>query len=162
MGWVTLSLRKMALKQRVSMLQYRLVTISQQKQTAANQSQYQQRAFNIEKNQGIRGIDQSYYSTVQGLNQDNAETSTTDTAAWNTYQNSLDAASMNQAMQRSVFDSEYEAKESILMDEINRKEQQLDAEQIQIETQIKAAEAELKSLDEAIDESIDSSAPKFT
>ena len=51
MGWVTLSLRKMTLKQRISNLEYRLVQISQEQQTLANQSSYAQRYLGMMQNQ---------------------------------------------------------------------------------------------------------------
>ena len=69
MGWVTISLRKMALKQRVSNLQYRLLQISQERQTIANQSQYTQRYLNAMKNQQYSSINTSYTEALKEAQQ---------------------------------------------------------------------------------------------
>ena len=72
MGWVTISLRKMALKQRTTNLQYRLLQISQERQSLANQSQYTQRYLNAMKNQQYSGITTSYMDAVQQLQNESA------------------------------------------------------------------------------------------
>ena len=48
------------------------------------------------------------------------------------------------------------------MGDVNRRDQQLEAEQTQIETQLQAAQAELESLDEAMEQSIQDSAIKLS
>ena len=48
------------------------------------------------------------------------------------------------------------------MGDVNRRDQQLEAEQVQVETQLQAAQAELKNLDEAMQSSIEDSAIKLT
>ena len=161
MGWVTISLRKMALKQRVSNLQYRLLQISQERQTIANQSQYTQRAINAMKNQQYSGITDSYTSAVQELQNQNMGTDPT-SGAWSMYQSALDQLALTQSRQQMSVDSIFQGYEDALMGDVNRRDQQLEAEQTQIETQLQAAQAELKSLDEAMEQSIQDSAIKLT
>ncbi len=161
MGWVTISLRKMALKQRVSNLQYRLLQISQERQTIANQSQYTQRAINAMKNQQYNGITDSYTSAVQELQNQNMGTNPT-SGAWSIYQSALDQLALTQSRQQMSVDSIFQGYEDALMGDVNRRDQQLEAEQTQIETQLQAAQAELESLDEAMEQSIQDSAIKLT
>ena len=161
MGWVTISLRKMALKQRVSNLQYRLLQISQERQTIANQSQYTQRYLNAMKNQQYSGITNGYMSAVQELQNENANTDPT-SGEWSIYQNALDQLSLVQSRQQMAADSVFQGYEDALMSDVNRRDQQLEAEQTQIETQLQAAQAELESLDEAMEQSIQDSAIKLT
>ena len=161
MGWVTISLRKMALKQRVSNLQYRLLQISQERQTIANQSQYTQRAINAMKNQQYSGITDSYTSAVQELQNQNMGTDPT-SGAWSMYQSALDQLALTQSRQQMSVDSIFQGYEDALMGDVNRRDQQLEAEQTQIETQLQAAQAELKSLDEAMEQSIQDSAIKLS
>ena len=161
MGWVTISLRKMALKQRVSNLQYRLIQISQERQSVANQSQYTQRFLNAMKNQQYADISDNYMSAVQ-LAQNGAANLDPTSGQWSNYQTSLDQLALVQSRQQMAADSIFQGLEDSLMGDVNRRDQQLEAEQTQIETQLQAAQAELESLDQAMDDSIKSSAIKLS
>ena len=160
MGWVTISLRKMALKQRVSNMQYRLLQVSQERQSIANQSQYTQRYLNAMKNQQYSGITSSYMSAVKEL-QNNAASMDPTSSEWSAYQTSLDQLALAQSRQQMAVDSVFQGYEDALMGDVNRRDQQLEAEQTQLETQIQAAQAELESLDEAMEKSIQDSAIKL-
>ena len=103
MGWVTISLRKMALKQRVQMLQYRDLQISQERQSIANQSQYTQRYLNAMKNQEYGAIQQSYMDNVQNLQQQSANYDPT-SKEWTVYQNTLDQYALVQSRQQMALD----------------------------------------------------------
>ena len=161
MGWVTISLRKMALKQRESNLQYRLMQISQERQSLANQAQYTQRYINAMKNQQYSGITNSYMDAVQQLQNESADLEPT-SKEWTAYQTALDQFSLIQSRQQMAADSIFQGYEDSLMGDVNRRDQQLEAEQTQIETQLKAAQAELESLDQAMDDSIKNSAIKLS
>ena len=161
MGWVTISLRKMALKQRVSNLQYRLLQISQERQSVANQSQYTQRYLNAMKNQQYSGISDSYMAAVQAAQNGAANLDPT-SSDWSNYQTSLDQLALVQSRQQMAADSVFQSLEDSLMGDVNRRDQQLEAEQTQIETQLQAAQAELESLDQGMDDSIKSSAIKLS
>ncbi len=161
MGWVTISLRKMALKQRTSNLQYRLLQISQERQSLANQSQYTQRYLNAMKNQQYSGITTSYMDAVQQLQNESADLDPT-SKEWTAYQTALDQASLVQSRQQMAADSIFQGYEDALMGDVNRRDQQLEAEQTQVETQLQAAQAELEQLDQAMDDSIKNSAIKLS
>lgn len=161
MGWVTISLRKMALKQRESSLQYRLMQISQERQSLANQSNYTQRYVNAMKNQENGNIMNGYMDAVEQLQQQGQNIDPT-SKEWTAYQKALDQASLVQSRQQMAADSIFQGYEDGLMGDVNRREQQLDGEQVQIETQLKAAQAELESLDQAMDNSIKNSAIKLS
>ena len=161
MGWVTISLRKMALKQRVSNLQYRLLQISQERQSVANQSQYTQRYLNAMKNQQYSGISDSYMAAVQAAQNGAANLDPT-SSDWSNYQTSLDQLALVQSRQQMAADSVFQSLEDSILGDVNRRDQQLEAEQTQIETQLQAAQAELESLDQAMDDSIKSSAIKLS
>lgn len=161
MGWVTISLRKMALKQRVSNLQYRLLQISQERQSIANQSQYAQRYINAIKNEQYGSIQSSYFDNVQKLQGESADLDPT-SKEWTAYQTALDQFSLVQSRQQMAADSIFQGYEDSLMNDVNRRDQQLEAEQTQVETQLQAAQAELESLDQAMDDSIKNSAIKLS
>lgn len=161
MGWVTISLRKMALKQRVATLQYRDLQISQERQSLANQSQYTQRYVNAMKNQQYGDITNSYMDGIAALNK-KAENIDPNSKDWTVYQNSLDQAALLQSRQQMAADSIFQGYEDALMGDVNRRDQQLEAEQVQVETQLQAAQAELKNLDDAMKSSIEDSAIKLT
>ncbi len=161
MGWVTISLRKMALKQRVSNLQYRLLQISQERQSIANQSQYAQRYINAIKNEQYGSIQGAYFDNVQRLQNESADLDPT-SKEWTAYQTALDRFSLVQSRQQMAADSIFQGYEDSLMNDVNRRDQQLEAEQTQVETQLQAAQAELESLDQAMDDSIKNSAIKLT
>lgn len=161
MGWVTMSLRKMALKQRINNYQYRLIQISQENQTLANQSQYTQRYLNAMKNQQYGTITSNYTDAVKNLQQTASNLDPT-SKDWTAYQNALDQASLAQSRQQMSADSIFQGYEDALMADVQRRQDQLDAEQEQIETQLQAAQAEYKSMDEAMQQSIEDSAIKLT
>ena len=113
------------------------------------------------KNQQYNGITDSYMSAVQELQGANADTDPT-SGEWSIYQNALDQLSLVQSRQQMAADSIFQGYEDALMADVNRRDQQLEAEQTQIETQLQAAQAELESLDQAMDDSIKNSAIKLS
>lgn len=161
MGWVTISLRKMALKQRVSMLQYRDMQISQERQSLALQSQYTQQSINVMKNKQFGDITNGQLDAMARL-QKGAENIDPNSKDWTAYQNSLDQVNLVQKKQEMAATSIFQGYENSLMGDVNRRDQQLEAEQTQVETQLQAAQAEVKNLEDAIKSSIEDSAIKLT
>ena len=98
---------------------------------------------------------------VQQLQNESADLDPT-SSEWTAYQTALDQASLVQSRQQMAADSIFQGYEDSLMGDVNRRDQQLEAEQTQIETQLKAAQAELESLDQAMDDSIKNSAIKLS
>ena len=113
------------------------------------------------KNQHYNGITDSYISSVQELQNENAGTDPT-SGEWSIYQNALDQLSLVQSRQQMAVDSIFQGYEDSLMADVNRRDQQLEAEQEQVQTQLQAAQAELENLDQAMEDSIKSSAIKLT
>ena len=113
------------------------------------------------KNQEYGAIQQSYMDNVQNLQQQSANYDPT-SKEWTVYQNTLDQYALVQSRQQMALDSVFQGYEDSLMGDVNRRDQQLEAEQVQVETQLQAAQAELKNLDEAMQSSIEDSAIKLT
>ncbi len=161
MGWVTLSLRKMALKQRVSNLEYRLVQISQQQQTLANQSSYAQRYMGMMQNQSMMQLNvdrQNYLKDARN----NFSNNGSDYQSQLDLQTALDDINLNYQFEQMNMESVFQAQEDSMLKEINSQQQQLELEQEQIQTQLAAAQAELESLDSAITNDIKNGAIKLT
>ena len=67
MGWVTLSLRKMVLTQRVSALENRLLHLSQEEQSLANSSAYTERAIGLEKQEAYSSLMNNYSGNLNNI-----------------------------------------------------------------------------------------------
>lgn len=161
MGWVTLSLRKMALKQRVSNLEYRLVQISQQQQTLDNTSSYSQRQMGMLQNQQMMLLNSdrlNYLKDVRGSF--SSEGSTYEDQL--ELQQRLDEINFSYQFNQMNMESVFQAEEDALLKQVNIQQQQLELEQQQIQTQLAAAQAELESLDSAITNDIKNGAIKLT
>lgn len=161
MGWVTLSLRKMALKQRVSNLEYRLVQISQQQQTLANQSSYAQRYAGMMQNQSMMQLNVDRLNYLKQARESFSE-SGSDYQSQLNLQTTLDEINLNYQFEQMNMESVFQAQEDSMLQEINAQQQQLELEQEQIQTQLQAAQAELESLDSAITSDIKNGAIKLT
>jgi len=151
MSWVTLSLRKMTLKQRSSNLEFRLTQLSQQKQTIANQAAYAQRTINSQKNLYTSIYNMVGMASLQGA----IAASQGDQAnmMFGMYQHQQ-GMMMGSMIMNSVFDSYKNA-----MDEqIRQMAAQIDEEITQVEAQLKAAKAEEESISKAMDDDIKKSA----
>lgn len=153
MAWVTISLRKMVLKQRISMLEARLIELSQQQQSLANNSNYSQQAMNAMKDMhyGQLQVDNQGAINTMMQNVPGEGASAQDSLDFNNSLNNLNLANMQERMR---LDSIFENEENNMRSEVDRKARALEAEQVQIETQLKAARAEEESLGKAMDQDI--------
>lgn len=161
MGWVTLSLRKMALKQRVSNLEYRLVQISQQQQTLANSSSYAQRYVGMMQNQSMMQLNVDRLNYLKQARESFAQDGSSYESQLN-LQSTLDNINLGYQFTQMNMESVFQAQEDSMLQEINAQQQQLELEQEQIQTQLAAAQAELESLDSAISNDIKNGAIKLT
>ncbi len=162
MGWVTLSLRKMALKQRVSNLEYRLVQISQQQQTLANQSSYAQRYMGAMQNQSMMQLNVDRLNYLKDARNNFSSGDVSDYQSQLDLQTALDEINLNYQFEQMNMESVFQAQEDSMLKEVNAQQQQLELEQEQIQTQLAAAQAELESLDSAITNDIKNNAIKLT
>ena len=156
MGWITLSLRKMVLTQRISDLEHRLTKLSQEKQTMANSSGYSQRALAMQKNMAYTNLANQHSANMQSIfSQYGGYVS--DTSVASQIQNNIYNEEIGYMMSKMNLDSYYESIQSAQDDAINVKEQNIDLEIEQLEVQLQAARAEAEKIDEAVSSDIKSS-----
>lgn len=157
MGWVTLSLRKMVLTQRVSQLENRLLHLSQEQQTLANSSAYTERAIGLEKQDAYSSLMNNYSGNLTNISDFVSTGGASDPATLIQYQVQLQQSQLDYMYNKMVIDSVFTQKEQSLQDQVNNKQTYLELEQEQVETQLEAARAELEQLDEACSQDIQSS-----
>jgi len=161
MGWVTLSLRKMALKQRVSNLEYRLVQLSQEQQSLANKSSYAQRYYGMMQNQQLSQLNVDRQNYLKNARSSYSSGDSTDYQAQLDLQSALDEINLNYEFEKMNMESIFQAQQDSMLQEINTQQQQLELEQEQVETQLSAARAELESMSEAVSQDIKNGAIKL-
>ncbi len=186
MSWVFLSLRKMQLKQRLSVYQNRLTQISQklmdmQELSAAvadGKITYQEATsapssiFGTQLNflgqssniayQSAQTKTNAYLQQMQAINQ----------ATGGQYQYSLDPNSLTGYVQNNqiqpylifneIYQEELEAYANQYAQELNRQEQDLEQEKLTLETQIKAIEAEYQAVEDQESQNIENDAIKLS
>ncbi len=165
MGWVTLSLRKMALKQRISNLEYRLVQLSQEQQSLANSSSYAQRELGMIQNQKTSQLSLNRMNLLkQARNNYSANSSDDSTNSQQSYlnlQTALDEINLNYQFEQMNMESIFQAQQDSMLQEINNRQQQLELEQVQVQDQLAAARAEEEQLSEAVSQDIKNDAIKL-
>ena len=165
MGWVTLSLRKMALKQRISNLEYRLVQISQEQQSLANSSSYAQRELGMIQNQKNSQLSVDRLNLLKqarnNYQSSNGNNSTSSYDSQLNLQTALDEINLNYQFEQMNMESIFQAQQDALLQEVNTKQQQLELEQEQIQTQLSAARAEEEQMSEAMNQDIKNGASKL-
>ena len=159
MGWVRLSLRKMTLKQRISNLEYRLIQISQEQQTLANQSSYAQRYLGMMQNQSLSQLNVDKLNYLKQARSSSGNSS--DYQSQLNLQSALDEINLNYSFEKMNMESVFQAQQDSMLQEINAKQQQLELEQEQIQTQLAAARAEEEQMSQAMDQDIKNGAIKL-
>ncbi|MCX4275223.1 MAG: hypothetical protein OSJ27_05530 [Candidatus Gastranaerophilales bacterium] len=160
MGWVTLSLRKMTLKQRISNLEYRLVQISQEQQTLANQSSYAQRYLGMMQNQSTSQLNVDRLNYLKQA-RSNFSGDSSDYQGQLNLQSALDEINLNYSFEKMNMESVFQAQQDSMLQEINTKQQQLELEQEQLQTQLSAARAEEEQMSQAMNQDIKNGAIKL-
>ena len=157
MGWVTLSLRKMVLTQRVSALENRLLHLSQEEQSLANSSAYTERAIGLEKQEAYSSLMNNYSGNLNNISSFVSSGNASDPATLIQYQAELQQQQLDYMYNKMMIDSVFTQKEQSLQDQVNVKQTYLELEQEQVETQLEAARSELEQLDEACSQDIKAS-----
>ena len=186
MSWVFLSLRKMQLKQKLSVYQNRLIQISQKlmdmqelaaavadgKITYKEATSGPSSMFGTQLNflgqssniayQSAQIKTNAYLQQMQAINQ----------ATGGQYQYSLDPTSMTSYMQNgqiqpylifnNIYQEELESYAQQYSQLLNREEQDLEQEKLTLETQIKAIEAEYQSVQDQEGQNIENDAIKLS
>ena len=162
MAWVTIGLRKHALKARINSLEYRLMKLSQDKQSQHNAAAMTQSQLSMRKNDEYLRLQNNHSNYMQGVtnqmqqaqDQANKAGQPLDGASMQQMQNKIAMGNQNFQMSQMMTDSLFQAQEDGLMQENNRKETAIDLEIERLEVQLKAARAEEEQLGKALDEDI--------
>ena len=186
MSWVFLSLRKMQLKQKLSVYQNRLIQISQklmdmQEMAAAvadGKITYQEATgapssvFGTQLNFLGQSSNIAYQSAQIKTNAYLQQMQAVNQATGGQYQYSLDPTSMSGVMQNgqiqpyllfnNIYQEELKAYADQYAQQLNRQEQDLEQEKLTLETQIKAIEAEYQSVSEQEGLNIENDAIKLS
>ena len=162
MGWITLSLRKQVLTQRVSKLEHRLLKLSQEEQSLSNSSSYAERIIGLEKQEQYSTIINNYSSSLGDIGAAYSAADGSDVSSLANYNVQLQESQLSYIYNKMIVDSIFTQKEQALQDEVNDKQTYLDLEKEQVETQLEAARAELEQLDEAISQDIKTSTISLT
>jgi hypothetical protein len=142
----------MELKNRINQFESRLIQVSQRLQTVSNKSSYNENINNSYYTYQLSLVNADYQNAITLAGQ--ASDSNGQTAAM--YQAQL-AYSNNKAVLEAMKQSWSDTKKS----ETDAEAQALEAEQDQLQTQVKAARAEYDSLGEAMDNDISKGAIKL-
>jgi BMFP domain-containing protein YqiC len=150
MTWVSVSLRKMTLKNRINTLEDQLMNISQQ-----IQSSQQEGAMSIMKNNygeqaQLSGINNDFKSSISGLDKDS-----------DTYQTDILGAYTEWADAKMANTSIFDAQEEMIRSEASTKTSALEQQQEMLEAQLKSARSEYDALGEALDKDIEQSTIKL-
>ena len=159
MGWASISLRKMQLKQRINNYEQRLMHISQELQSMYDSSSYAQQAAGVEKSQALGNIATQYQANLDSLSSQAG--SGTDAASLAQYNTAIQQEQLSYTYNKMITDSLFSAKSQALQDQVNEQETQLELEQEQVETQLEAARAEYQSLDLACSQDVKDGAIKL-
>lgn len=152
MTWASISLRKMELKNRINRFESELIQVSQRLQTISNKASYNE------------NINSSYYT--YNLSVVNADYQNAITMASQATDSTLQTSAMYQAQltysnQKAVLEAMKQAWSDAKKSETDAEAQTLEAQQEQLQTQIKAARAEYDSLGDAMDNDINKGAIKL-
>ncbi|MBE7706714.1 MAG: hypothetical protein E7Z91_05690 [Cyanobacteria bacterium SIG30] len=154
MTWATISLRKMELKNRINQLESEAIQISQELQTASRESSQEQQMTNLTSNYQQSLMYADYEKAMDAINSNKK----------------IDASKKQEAIMKvqqrynqnaNVFSSINESKASSLKNVTDAKTKAIEARKEQVETQLKAANAEYESLGQAMDNDIQKSAIKL-
>ena len=154
MTWATISLRKMELKNRINQLESEAIQISQELQTASRESSQEQQMTNLTSNYQQSLMCADYEKAMDAINSNKK----------------IDASKKQEAIMKvqqrynqnaNVFSSINESKASSLKNVTDAKTKAIEARKEQVETQLKAANAEYESLGQAMDNDIQKSAIKL-
>ena len=186
MSWVFLSLRKMQLKQRLSVYQNRLIQISQKlmdmqdlaASVADGKITYQEATsgsssmFGTQLNFLSQSSNVAYQSAQIKTNAYLQQMQSINQATGGQYQYALDPTSTTTYMQNGqiqpylVFNEIYQEELKAYADQyaqlLNREEQDLEQEKLTLETQIKAIEAEYEAVSEQEGQNIQNDAIKLS
>ena len=154
MTWASISLRKMELKNRINDLEAEDINISQQLQTLSKQSSRDQESTNLDTNYQKTLLSKEYQDAVKLVNDDKKADATKK-------QEALTKLQQQYTEKVSLFESQQQMISNSRRDVTDSQVKALEAQQQQVETQLKAANAEYQNLGEAMDQDIKDGAIKL-
>ncbi len=150
MTWATVSLRKMELKNRINQLESEDLKISQRIQSLARQSSRDEQALQLQNNYQKTLLQQDYQDSMDAISND-GKASDADK------QQAIASAQQQYNDRLSIFEQTLENRSNSIKELVDAQTQALEAQQEQVETQLKAARAEYESIGKAMDTDIKSS-----
>ena len=154
MGWATVASRKAELKNRINTLETRAMEISQEKQTIANQASYDQQEVQLKGNYEQALLNQDYQNAMDAINNDRK-------ASDADKQQSIMKVQTEYNNRMNIFQQTQQAKLNSQKHLTDARTNALEAQQEQIESQLKAARAEYDNLGQAMDQDIKDGAIKL-
>ena len=156
MTWATISARQMVLKNRINCLESQLIHISQDLQTAYNDSAYKQQFNQMDYTEDLAKIQDDYNKEIESIEEQYKDS---DTSA--EYTKAYNDATKKYLEKKQAIENDLEKDNRVNQDKTDAKTQALEAQQEQIETQLEAARAEYESLDKACSNDISKGAIKL-
>lgn len=154
MGWVTYSIRKKALKARRQSLNYRLMQIQSELQSFQSMRAYKADMLATNKQEIMNNIDNKYNSIITSLSRQATNSSNNEKTQAQINQQ-ITEYQQQQKTEQQYYESLFTRLEQQQTREAQRKEQYLEMQQEDINTQLEAAKAEYDQYKEAISNSID-------
>lgn len=156
MTWATISTRQMNLKNRINGLESQLTRISQDLQTAYDDSSYKQQLNEMKYTEELAAAQDEYTEKMDKLEKahENDEKSGAYTKEYNDAQREY-------LKKKRALDNELKTKNTCNKDMTDAKTRALEAQQEQIETQLEAARSEFDQLDKACSQDIQKGAIKL-
>ena len=157
MTWATISTRQMVLKNRINTLESQLIDISQQLQTAYDDSAYNQQINQMDYSEKLEQIQNAYQDRLDALSGN--DTSTTEGSELYTKQ--TNEAAKLYLTAKKMLDQQLNTVNTMEQHKTDAKTKALEAQQEQIETQLEASRAEYDQLDKACSNDIGKGAIKL-
>jgi len=154
MGWITLALRKQALKSQVNELNYEDIQLSRKKRAVHRHLSYQKSAYNSDKKAELAAIKEPYLE----MRNSRPEVSS---AEYNEWSEEYSAAKEDYQFQKDDIETYYNDLNEEIEAEAQDEEDFIDEEITRVEAQRDAMNQELNTLSDAIKTQIEQDGIKF-
>ena len=145
MAWVTISLRKMALRARQNNLNARLMELSQQQQSMQMAAGYALSAMNAQKDQALMEAQDRYYAGIEGLQYGDSNSQT---------MAALRRSELDYQREQLVINSVFTAAEEGQRNMTKVRESAISMEIEILNTQLMAVNAEYEALEKGLESDI--------
>ncbi len=156
MGYAIFTARKLMLTNRLSQLNFRIMQLSQQQQTLSQAAGDFQRAMSAQKAY-FNNLGNQQMNIFMGMLQNGQLNANGN----NTTENNIFQQIQEQIQKTYMTNSYFDFMSQARMQNIKNIEDQIEQERETLQTQVKAVENELKTVQEGEDKALERSAPKF-